>query len=785
MPNDEFGLTQIYPSLTGGESYTMPADIDKRKTKFEDGSGYYDKGRVRIGGHGGDIQKEDGTFFSLSQNDQVRISFGTSAQYDAGEIETNREQIIERGYMMSPKDWKNIEFTCEVEYEGGAPNDEEFTMYSRGGVHTDSRRCEGFAYKAFVEYDGKRCGLAKEDYHPNYAFRYKDVGVGSWNGKVRQIKYVVYNLDTDGKPTLSVDDARLVKLELWFSKDGNGKFTKIFETTDKGGWNNGGGACGGDDATIGVWGGPLATIRWDEGAKIKFGKLTIREIDPTKNFDNLPPGSDTPPPVSGGGAPATVDRKLFMINISANNNTSVNAWTRILTEECVETQTDANVRGEFGYKKAYKDYSTLNEIGDICDGTGTSVYPDGLGVKKYWSNSDNNCVAPGLDEVDLGNSTLVTNQDGGPVMKTPKLYLIFWGSEWTSNSTLNATHCIDHIRNKLLGTDSIFFSKLSQYGGCGVPLYGGEYYNTTTGIPIGDMTRSDIIKALTDMFELNKIPIPTSDDSNNVYCIFSPQLKKLVSQDNPGTYAGGFHMPIKPTLKIPSGTPPVGGNPPGAFEPNEKLGVRMIYESKPNGTVWMPDADKVVGDDRFDDNGAGMKHLGNGVYEFKAGTTRMLSYTTKEGKVKGEGMTFVTHDFKQLRINGSWKDPVTDFHNIEMTSYMQHMSQQNADNDEFSFVARSVRHDETVNGGCGGSSYHGNIHLSGFPRFKKEQYHVNYVTDPLGNIGIGNIKSNKRTCVMKFVCFDHNKDSVKLEVWLDKNNDNKWERYVERTDNNN
>jgi len=296
LPSDAFGFIQYYPSKSGGESYTLPDNLDSKKGT----SGTYDKGRIRIGGQGGTFS-QDGDLYKLSQNEQVRIGICTSAGYDAGNIETDRDTLADRGYMMSPKDWHNVEVTLEAEYNGGGPSDEELTLYCGGGVHSDSKKCEGFAYKGFVEYNGNRAGFNKEEYHGSDNFRYKSISVGSWNNKTRQIKFVRYDVDKDGHPTITQSEAKSVKLELYFAKDGDGKFVKVFETTDTGNWTNGASACGGSvDGQVAIWGGPLVTIRWDAGAKISMGKLTVREIDATKNFDQQPPGSETPPAQDGG-----------------------------------------------------------------------------------------------------------------------------------------------------------------------------------------------------------------------------------------------------------------------------------------------------------------------------------------------------------------------------------------------------------------------------------------------------------------------------------------------------
>jgi hypothetical protein len=116
-----------------------------------------------------------------------------------------------------------------------------------------------------------------------------------------------------------------------------------------------------------------------------------------------------------------------------------------------------------------------------------------------------------------------------------------------------------------------------------------------------------------------------------------------------------------------------------------------------------------------------------------------------------------------------------------MTGYIKMSGGGSGTGDEISFVVRSVRHSNSSHSGCGGSSYHGNLHISGFPRHKKEDWHVSYQNDPLADKGIGSVKG--KTVGVKFVCYnmDDNK-KVKQEIWLDKDNDNKWKLYSEKLD---
>ena len=98
-----------------------------------------------------------------------------------------------------------------------------------------------------------------------------------------------------------------------------------------------------------------------------------------------------------------------------------------MSHEIVESQTDPDPFGTFG-ATSWKNYSVSprSEVSDECSPV---QFADGLWVEGYWSNNDANCVAPHASESDLGGSSKFTT-NGGPVLKTPGIYLIYWGTVW-------------------------------------------------------------------------------------------------------------------------------------------------------------------------------------------------------------------------------------------------------------------------------------------------------------------------------------------------------------------
>ena len=159
------------------------------------------------------------------------------------------------------------------------------------------------------------------------------------------------------------------------------------------------------------------------------------------------------------------------------------------------------------------------------------AYADGLMVEAYWSNRHNDCVIPGIT-TDVGApSAPDMTYHGGKVMKTPKIILIFWGQRWeTRTSTPTKTQLIQDIRDKLLGTDTIYFSELNQYSGCGTPVWGGAFQNNNielsndTGEIIDDTFEGDYSGAwdvVMDCLERGIIPLSGLDIENTEFIVIS------------------------------------------------------------------------------------------------------------------------------------------------------------------------------------------------------------------------------------------------------------------------
>jgi hypothetical protein len=261
---DPFGIKKIYKTKQGGEEWFMNMNnplSDPRLFTRTDQSQF--------------SKNPDGSWkVGSTNNNQGRFHIYTSSGYHQNLITTyNEAQLAAKGYMQSPNDWKNVEMTGYVKLNAYNAVDHAFVWYNRGGHHSTSFSCEGTAYKGNINYVGQT-RFQKEQWHPSYfTTSWKNTALapdprGMWFG----FKYIVYNFEQNGKPT--------VKMENWLDAKADGNWVKIDENVDSGGWGTTAGQCGGRPDQLITWGGPVATFRFDGTTDLDFKNLSIREIQP-------------------------------------------------------------------------------------------------------------------------------------------------------------------------------------------------------------------------------------------------------------------------------------------------------------------------------------------------------------------------------------------------------------------------------------------------------------------------------------------------------------------------
>jgi hypothetical protein len=138
---------------------------------------------------------------------------------------------------------------------------------------------------------------------------------------------------------------------------------------------------------------------------------------------------------------------------------------------------------------------------------------------------------------------------------------------------------------------------------------------------------------------------------------------------------------------------------------------------------------------------------------------------------KKDGMDTYYHPTIENR--GYWYR-ADDWKDVEMTGYFK---LNNNAQDDFTFYTRSIQHTGD-NNGCGGPSYKLDLGFDGKVYFNKEQWHVSYVGGlprVAKDVGLGPIQGKWVGFKgMMYNIIENGKIGVKLEIWLDKNNDNTW-----------
>lgn len=251
-------------------------------------------------------------------------------------------------------------------------------------------------------------------------------------------------------------------------------------------------------------------------------------------------------------------------------------------------------------------------------------------------------------------------------------------------------------------------------------------------------------------------------------------LRITVNGNTQNTFTSIAEIKVYINTNGGSNTPPP-SLPPGASKGKDD--VQMIYPTSAGGETWFFNPDNPV-DGQFDSNGAEISKNSDGSWHLEPGTTRMNVFTKSAGLLSdNQRSNLATYDYSALAQKGYWYQP-TDWKNVEATGYFKVSSSSSGDG--ISFVTRSVRHSNAIENGCGGSAYHNNIRFDGTFQYKKEMWHVNYdILSPTKN-GIGSIMN--KWVGFKGVVYNLPDGTVKLESYVDKDNNNHWEKVQELVD---
>ena len=295
MAEDKFGLPHIYPSKSGGFTYQQSNNI-------LDDSHFNGEGDVQEESNGEWTFETDGPT-------SVQIFRNSDSANSIGGCDMDFADTAARGYGYKANDPRDVEITFEIKFQE-AGSDNGFAIEGPTGRHSGDGCCQGFAYKIDIQFQENptKFRFRKEMWHvsnhndpktgvwTNSNFNFLLLGHSKWVG----FKYIHYVKKDGANSGHNTKDS--VVLELWGNPDPDSdkKNWKLLKRTeDKGGWGNDGDHCNGDDDQIGVWSNSNFRLKSNtENGKFRLRRLSLREIDPTKEFDDTP--DDTSGDPTGG-----------------------------------------------------------------------------------------------------------------------------------------------------------------------------------------------------------------------------------------------------------------------------------------------------------------------------------------------------------------------------------------------------------------------------------------------------------------------------------------------------
>ena len=225
----------------------------------------------------------------------------------------------------------------------------------------------------------------------------------------------------------------------------------------------------------------------------------------------------------------------------------------------------------------------------------------------------------------------------------------------------------------------------------------------------------------------------------------------------------------------------------------DKFGIEKIYPTKNGGEEWFMNMNNIYEDKQFYPFGESDSKYSNSNFIITKNDDLSWKIKSKNNLAKVRMNVYTsdgynpelikTLDHSELEDQG-YMQSKKDWKNVEITGYIK-LNNNNIPLDEgrFTWYNRGGHHTEGEP--CEGVAYKGDIFFSGDNRFAKEQWHVSYFfteikkdLNPIKDKWIG----------YKFIVYnlekpsDPSKTIVKMESWLDHNNDRKWVKIDEYTD---
>ena len=206
----------------------------------------------------------------------------------------------------------------------------------------------------------------------------------------------------------------------------------------------------------------------------------------------------------------------------------------------------------------------------------------------------------------------------------------------------------------------------------------------------------------------------------------------------------------------------------------DKFGVLKIFQTKKDGQQWYLKSNP-NSDPQFSPQTMLTKNS-DGSFKIKSMKVRMGVFTSSGFNPE----KIDTLDHSKIAMAG-YMQSTNDWRDVEITGYVKLNS---GNNDNFVWYARGARHTGFgAPAGCEGTAYKGDLFYDGNTRWTKEQWHTGgYAFGEFGK-NIGPISGKwVGLKVIMYNAVEKDKSVVKLELWVDKNNNNNWIKANEKTD---
>jgi hypothetical protein len=224
------------------------------------------------------------------------------------------------------------------------------------------------------------------------------------------------------------------------------------------------------------------------------------------------------------------------------------------------------------------------------------------------------------------------------------------------------------------------------------------------------------------------------------------------------------------------------------------LAIPKIYQTAPDGGTYdfnKTNPNDKVQVDKTDKSNVFTQQNKDGSWRIDFGKPRIDIHTKDAGILpdKVDQLNNLSNgkiqswNFSELKDIGYWYKP-SDWKNTEVTLIFKLLDSARSKGEQhsLSLVTRSISHSQLDNEYkknndepkyfCGGSSYHNNISNDGNVRMKKEQFHIDYEWERYDEtLTVGNIYG--KIIGFKGIVYNVNDTAVKLETWVDTENQGK------------